>query len=328
MKVAVVGCGVMGAASAWALTRRGYEVTVFEQFETGHKRGSSHGSSRIYRYSYPEPQFVAMMSEALPLWHDLEREAGTKILHQTGGLDAGKDLGAHASALTANDIAFELIDGEIAARRWPALALSYEEVLFQAEGGVVHADKAWDAFTRVAVDRGTRLLEGRRVDDLTPNGVADYDVTVVTAGGWAKELLASAGIALAVTPTRETVAYFRTQQTFPTLVEWGDPAVYGLHDPVYGLKVGEHIAGLPTDPDEEGEVNLASVDRLKGWVAARFPGVDPDPVLVETCIYTNTADEHFVLERRGRVVVASACSGHGFKFAPLIGDRVADMVDA
>ena len=328
MKVAVVGCGVMGAATARALARRDHDVTIYEQFEVGHKRGSSHGSSRIYRYSYPDPAYVGMMKEAVVLWRELETEAATEILQQTGGLDMGKNLDAHVMALAEHDIEFERIDEAAAATRWPGLRLPPGPVLFQAEGGIVRANKAWDALTRGALEAGARLLEERRIDDLGPDGFVDYDVTVVTAGGWARDLLATAGHELATRPTRETVAFFRIPAVLPTLVDWGDPSVYSLPDPVHGLKVGEHIAGPTTDPDTEGEVDRESVERLKSWVSERFTDAHPDPVLAETCIYTNTADEGFLIERLGNIVIGSACSGHGFKFAPLIGKRLADLAEA
>jgi sarcosine oxidase len=328
MKVAVIGCGVMGAATARALAMRGNEVTIYERFEIGHRRGSSHGATRVYRYSYPDPTYVGMMKEAMGLWRGLESEAGTEILHQTGGLDTGKDLDAHAQALDAHDIPYELIDGAVATQRWPALALPDDEVLFQGDGGYVRAETAWKAFVDGATARGARLLEGRAIDELGPEGMSGHDITVVTAGGWARDLLTTAGIQLDVKPTRETVAYFRTHAECPTLVDWGDPSVYALPDPVYGLKVGEHIAGPETDPDEVGVVDPDSVERLRAWVVARYPGIKPEPAHAETCIYSNTPDEHFVLERHSNVVVGSACSGHGFKFAPLIGHLLADLVES
>lgn len=327
MNLAVVGCGVMGAATARALATRGHEVTIYERFGMGHRRGSSHGATRVYRYSYPDPAYVGMMSEAMGLWRSLEEETGQKILHPTGGLDTGKDLDAHAAALDAHGIPYELIDGDAAARRWPSLRLPNDEVLFQADGGYLHAEEAWNGFVRGAVARGARLVEDRAIDGLDRDGLPGHDATVVTAGGWARDLLATAGIELDVKPTRETVAYFRTATRFPTLVDWGDPSVYALPDPVYGLKVGEHIAGPETDPKDVGVVNQKSVERLQTWVSARYPDVDPRPAHAETCIYTNTPDEHFVLERQHNIVVGSACSGHGFKFAPLIGERLADLAE-
>lgn len=328
MKIAIVGAGVMGCSTARVLARRGHDVTIYEQFEVGHTRGSSHGRTRIYRYSYPEERYVGMMKEALSLWRELEAESGAAILQQTGGLDMGKNLDAHVAAFEAHDIPYEVLDTREVSKRWPSLSLPDGDVLFQADGGVVHAEKAWGAFARGALAAGACLLEARRIDDLGPHGFTDYDITVVTAGGWAKDLLATAGVALDVKPTRETVAYFKTADLPPTLVDWGDPSVYALHDPVHGLKVGEHIAGPATDPDAAGVPDTASVARLEEWVRARYRTVDPVPVGAETCIYTNTDDEHFELARHGGIVIGSACSGHGFKFSPLIGQRLADLAES
>ena len=106
---------------------------------------------------------------------------------------------------------------------------------------------------------------------------------------------------------------------------WEHPAIYALNAPGEGLKAGEHIAGEAASPDEAGAPDEESVARVSEWVRRWWPGADPHPHRSETCFYTNTPDEHFVLERKGRIVVGSPCSGHGFKFAPLIGERLADL---
>jgi sarcosine oxidase len=110
-------------------------------------------------------------------------------------------------------------------------------------------------------------------------------------------------------------------------VDWGEPTVYALADPGRGIKAGEHIAGPTTDPDAAGEVDRDTVARLTDWVAGRFPGAPAEPWHAETCIYTNTDDQRFLVERHGPIVIGSPCSGHGFKFAPLIGQRLADLVE-
>ena len=336
MKVFVVGAGVMGAATANALAGRGHEVTLWEQFTVGHTRGSSHGRSRIFRFSYPEAVFVGMAQESLGLWRRLEADAGTDLITTTGGLDTGKRLDDHTAALDAHGIPHELIEAAEVRARWPFLALPEDETaLFQPDAGIIAAERAVKVFVDGARSRGAEVREGARVvglrvrsdrvevqaDDVT----MDCDVVVVTAGGWAPKLLATEGIDLPVRPTRETVAYFRLDESPPTLVDWGDPSVYALPSPGQGIKVGEHIAGPTTDPDDVGTVNEASIERLRSWVAQRYPTADPDSHHAETCIYTNTADEHFILERHDRVVVGSPCSGHGFKFAPLVGERLADL---
>jgi sarcosine oxidase len=313
----------MGAATARVLSSRGHKVTVYEQFGTGHTRGSSHGATRIYRFSYPDPRYVAMMSEALVLWHELETESRVTLLTKTGGLDCGRSLEDHARSLEEHGVPFEVLPPAEAHRRWPSLNLPGDS-LYQADGGYVRADLAWKSFLDSALSAGAEL-ERQKVEDLHS---LEHDRVVVTAGSWARALLATVGIDLPTRATRETVAFFRMTESLPTLVDWGDPSVYALPDPTYGLKVGEHIAGPTTDPDKDGDVNGASVGRLRDWVADRYPGVDPEPAHAETCLYTNTADEHFVLERNERLVIGSACSGHGFKFAPLIGKRLADLAEA
>lgn len=324
MKVAVVGAGVMGCATARELARRGQDVTLFEQFEVGHPHGSSHGRSRIYRFSYPDERYVGMMKDAVDLWRALEAEAGTEILQRTGGLDMGKRLDEHVAALDAHSIPYEVLTSDAARARWPSLTLPPGDVLFQGDGGIVHAELAWRSLRDGAIAAGV-TTEDRRVETLDLTGVSGFDRTVVTAGGWARTLLLDAGIDLPVRTTRETVAYFRTADRPPTLVDWGDPSVYALIDPRYGLKAGEHIAGPTTDPDGEGVPNKASIGRLAEWVRVRYRNVEPEPIAAETCIYTSTSDEHFILERHGSIVVGSACSGHGFKFAPLIGRQLAEL---
>jgi sarcosine oxidase len=148
----------------------------------------------------------------------------------------------------------------------------------------------------------------------------------VTAGAWVTDFVPD----LPASVTRETIAYFhRDGPASPSVVELNEEmrghAMYALHDPVHGLKAGAHHAGTETDPDDDGGPDPAIVERISAWVRERLPDADPEPVGAEACIYTNTADESFVLERRGRVVVGSACSGHGFKFAPAVGRRLAAL---
>jgi sarcosine oxidase len=126
------------------------------------------------------------------------------------------------------------------------------------------------------------------------------------------------------------VAFFKIpgEAVPPVVVEWTDPPLYCLFSFEQGLKAAEHHAGPVTDPDREGEVSEASLSRLAEWVRSRFPEAEGEPHHAETCIYTNTPDERFILERRGPVVIGSPCSGHGFKFAPWVGRRLAELAEA
>lgn len=334
----VVGAGVMGGATAWWLARSGRTVALLEQFEVGHGRGSSHGPSRVFRFSYDDPVFVGMAMEAQGRWREAEAEAGATLLIPLGGIDVGEGIEANAAALAASDAPHELVDGAEAMRRYPRISLEPgDPALLQPDAGVVLASRAVRTFVDLAVARGAELHEGSPVTELSAGDgsvsvrVGDETLTapvaVVTAGAWVRPLAATAGIEVPVAPSRETVAYFPMPEEFdaPILVEWGGLPFYGLPDPGQGIKGGGHQAGPPADPDQPGEVDPDRVAAIADWVRLRYPHADPLPSRAETCFYTNTDDERFILERHGPVVIGSACSGHGFKFAPLIGKRLADL---
>ncbi|CAN5277548.1 N-methyl-L-tryptophan oxidase [soil metagenome] len=336
--VVVVGAGMAGSAAARSLANAGREVVLLEQFDFGHRRGSSHGASRIFRYSYPDPTYVALSMEALGLWRELEDATGRELVTTTGGLDAGPGLTAQAEALGACGAKFEWVAGPEVGERFPALSFPAEDtLLFQPDAGIVRADDALRAFITAAEDGGADVRWNTRVQALrasgdgvevdTPEGSVTAEVAVVTAGPWAPALLAAAGIDLPAVPTRETVAYFSLadDDLVPSLVDWDDPIFYALASPGQGLKAGLHHGGPVADPDTEGAPSGATVALLREAVTRRYPGAASEPTLVETCFYTNTDDERFILERRGPIVVGSACSGHGFKFAPLTGRRLADL---
>ncbi|MFN2488772.1 MAG: N-methyl-L-tryptophan oxidase [Actinomycetota bacterium] len=338
VEFAVIGAGMAGAATARALARAGKEVMLFEQFSPGHKRGSSHGASRIFRFSYHEATYVRMAMGALSLWRELEDEVRRELVVMTGGLDAGGKLDEHIDALRECGATFEVLDGSEASERFPAVSFpAGESVLFQPDAGITRADEAVRAFLSSATAHGARVRFETPVLRLEPSddhvsielgdGRIRAQVAVVAAGAWAKPLLATAGIDLPVTPTRETVAYFALadEMSVPTLVDWIHPAFYALADPGRGLKAGLHHAGPPIDPREEGTINEETVAELERRIAERYPASEPRATRAETCLYTNTPDERFILERRGQVVIGSACSGHGFKFAPLTGRRLADL---
>jgi sarcosine oxidase len=316
VKVAVVGAGVMGCATAWALRARGADVTVHEQFGLDHARGSSHGRTRIFRVAYPDPYWIRFAQEAYAGWQELDPE----LLGLYGLIELVADRAlTSARALDECGVPYRLL-GEDEVRAHGANLPDGWSALYIADAGVVFADRARHAFleaARVEAETNRRI---ESTDEL------DADVVVVTAGPWVRELVPE----VPVTVTRETVAYFTREGPPPPSIvdlnaETGGHGMYSLHDPVYGLKAGAHHAGAEADPDTEAAPDPAIVARIASWVRERFPDVDPDPVEAQTCLYTTTTDEHFVLERRGRVVVGSACSGHGFKFAPAVGRRLAEL---
>ena len=340
VEVVVVGAGVMGLATARVLARTRRTVALVEQFRLGHDRGSSHGRSRIFRLSYPDAQWVRLAQEAVPLWRELEAEAGETLIERYGSLDLG-DWRPNREALTASGVAFEVLDGRELARRFPLDVGDGETGLYQADGGIVRADAALAALHSSALAAGGQVLEETRIAAIEPDedgvtvsgdGVSiRADVVVVTAGPWLRSLLEPQGVALDVTPTRETVSYFALEpsEPVPSLIDFAEGAGpgqlgYALVAPGVGLKAGIHHTGRSADPDEPGAPDPEIAGWTTDWLTKRFRGAVPRGPL-ETCLYTNTPDESFVLERHGRIVVGSACSGHGFKFAPVVGERLAAL---
>jgi sarcosine oxidase len=320
VKVAVIGAGVMGLATGWALKRRGHEAVVYEQFEVGNPHGSSHGRSRIFRLAYAEDEYVRMAQEALGLWRELEAESGETILELYGLVEIVSSLEeSTAETLERCGITWERLDRDEAERRFPIRVPEDSFAVLQPEAGIARADKALEALRRE--------LDVREHTRAHPDEV-EADAVVVTAGSWVNELLDEP---LPVKITRETVCYFRPEEgrPIPSVVSFKPGRhtheMYSLYDPVYGLKVGAHHQGREADPNTPTDPEPHLVERINAWANETYRLADPEPVALDTCMYTTTADETFILERRGRVVVGSPCSGHGFKFAPAIGERLAAL---
>jgi len=337
----VVGGGAMGTSTARWLAARGRRTLLLERFRIGHSNGSSHGPNRIFRLAYHHPDYVRMARLALEEWRRLEDEAGEGLLDVTGGLDAGPGAPVAAEALGMAGVGFEWFESAEAVERWPALRPPDGPLLFQPDAGVCRADATVAAQARLAAAAGATVAEGTAARAIEPRGdgvvVSTTDdrahrasVVVVTAGAWAEPLLAGAGIELPLRVTGEVIGYARlpAASELPTLIEWpaGERphARYALPVPDAPdlVKVGAHQAGTVVDPNRPPVVPAADA-ALDAFADERFPGARVESV--EPCLYTNTADEDFVLDRVGPVVIGSPCSGHGFKFTPLIGRILADL---
>jgi sarcosine oxidase len=345
--IAVVGAGIAGVATAWALSGARESVALLEQFDLGHARGSSHGTSRIWRLNYPDERFVRLAQDAADGWRELEAACGDQLVDHVGAIDIGPNAVRVERALAACGVACERLSRPEVESRWPLRLEDDETALFQRDGGVIHADRAHRALLALAVDGGVDVRARAPVRALTagPSGVRvtldDEELTahsvVVTAGAWARELLSPLGIELQVEATRETVAYLELGADVPPVIDYGrapEPsgeivsrhgqASYALPARAIGLKAGIHHSGPVVDPDDGGEVDERIAAWVSRWAASRYDGIG-DLVRTETCLYTNTPDEDFVLRRRDRVVIGSACSGHGFKFAPVVGRALAAL---
>ena len=336
--VAVVGAGAAGSAAARSLADLGRSCVVLERFDLGHAEGSSHGTARIFRLAYHHPDYVRMALLARDAWRELESAADTALLTTTGGIDIGPRAGEAADALDVAGVENEWLSGEEVAERWPALNAPAGRVLYQADAGVCAADLALKTLVRLARHSGAEVRTGAEVEALVPTsdgaevrtnaGTLRCSSVVLAAGGWNGPLLSRAGIRLPLTVTLEQVLYLERAEVapVPTVIEWTTPARYALADArTSSLKAGEHHARRPVAAaDRRHDVDEASIERVSAWTAERFRGAGARRA-TETCLYTNTPDEDFVIDRIGPVVISSACSGHGFKFTPLLGRLLAEL---
>jgi monomeric sarcosine oxidase len=338
--VAIVGLGLAGAATALAAARRGHAVAAFEAYEAGHRRGSSHGHSRIFRRAYLDPFYVELTGRAGRLWDRLETDAGQPLLDRVGGVDhgPGREPERMTALLREHGVAAELLDREEATRRWPGIRFA-GPVMRDPEGGVIDPQAAMAAMVRLS---GAEVAYETPVRDLRPGedgvrfhaGGRDWHArtVVVAAGGWVGPLLDGLVPLPELTVTQQNVFYFASREPgpWPTVVHGPTPEsleMYALPEgPLF--KVGEHVNGTVTTAEgRDFTVPPEARDRILAYVREWLPGLDPEPRSETTCLYTRTPDEDFVLDRRGPIVVCSPCSGHGAKFAPLIGELAADLVE-
>ena len=340
--VIVVGAGAMGSAAAWWLARRGRSVLVLERFEQGHVRGSSHGTSRIFRVAYPAADYVRLAREAGELWRELEDESGVSLLTTTGGVDHGDpaEIEPCLAAMRSVGVGYEQLAAEAAAERWPGMRFD-GDVVFQPDAGRVHADDAVRVLQDAAARHGAELRFGEGAEEIvvdgdtaavrTAAGEHRAPVAVVTCGAWATPVLGESVSLPPLLVTKEQVFHFVARDdatAWPCFIHHRTPVIYGLDAPGEGVKVAEHHTGTEVDPDRRTfDVDEAGRARVASYVAEWFPGLEPEPVLPLTCLYTTTPTEDFVLDRRGPLVIGAGFSGHGFKFTPAIGRILGDLVE-
>ncbi|HEX5013777.1 MAG TPA: N-methyl-L-tryptophan oxidase [Candidatus Limnocylindrales bacterium] len=351
----VVGLGAHGSAATAALARRGLRVAGLERFGRGEAFGSSGGWSRMIRLThFEDPNLVPLALESWDRWLALGDETGTTLLEETGGLYAGPPghpvvdgsrLGAQRHGL-----AFEALDSAEIHRRWPIFRPADDTVaVLETRAGLLHADRANAASLDVAERAGAQLMFGRRVVAWrsAPGGgvevedadgsVIGGDHLVVAAGPWLGSLLPDLRLPLRVErecpcwfwPTVDPASVGADRLPIWVMVEQGT-AFYGVrHDPEVGLKVSIHHWGTFVDPESVDRVVApADIDRIRAFMRIRMPEADGALAHARVCLYTNTPDEQFVIDRHPAaegVAFASACSGHGFKFAPVVAEILADL---
>lgn len=335
---AVIGGGLVGLATAWALRRRGRDAVVVEQAAVGHAGGGSHGACRIFRLGYDDPDYVALAGKARDLWTELENVSRERLLHPTPQLTFGPQLPQVHAAMVQAGASCTVLTAQEAVERFPAV-LADGPVLLEPESAVIAADRTLSALAALAGDirTGERVTavadDGRRVRVSLSTDTVEADCAIVCAGPWTASLLARAGIGIPASATLEQVAYLEpaagripaSEAVLPIFVHYGGEFPYGL--PVPGsarYKIGLHHGGPAVNPDQQDHSADAGLgERIEQAARAFLPGLDPRPVAVERCVYDNSPDEDFVVDRIGNVVIGSGTSGHGFKFGPLLGEWLA-----
>ncbi|REE04171.1 FAD-dependent oxidoreductase [Citricoccus muralis] len=349
----VIGAGLMGAATAWQLAVRGEEVLVVERDEPANAQGSSHGSARIFRHAYPDQLYADLTVQACDYWDRLKINSGRTLIDRVGCLDhgRGRDPGQLAGVLERAGVEHALLSAGEASERWPGIEFS-TPVLHQPHAGVIDAQEAVASMIDLAVAAGARVLTswpasgveraglGFRVSG-PAGGTIETSHVVVAAGGWLPGLLARlplpAGAAEAVPPLtvmQENAYHFPyrdPQQLWPSLIHKDEMQVYSLpggRDAGFrGQKLAEYNGGraLGSAALQDGIIDPANRERVIEYVRRNLPGLVPEPYAETTCLFTNTPDEHFVLDTLDDITLVSPCSGHGAKFAPLIGALAADL---
>jgi sarcosine oxidase len=350
--VVVVGLGALGSAAAWALARAGARVLGLEQFELGHHRGASHDHARIIRRSYHTPGYVRLAGLAYAAWAELERETEERLVVTTGGLDLfppGSAIppGPYRASLEACGVPYQWLDAAEVMRRWPAFRLEAGvHGLWQADGGMVPAARGTQLMQRLARGYGATLLERAPVTAVRDLGgsveVATDDATyragrlLLCTDAWTGDLLAQLGAELPLVVTQEQFSYFHPADPdgfavgrFPVWIWMDDPSFYGF--PVWpgaALKAAQDVGGHQVTAASRGfDPDPAAADRLAGFLRTRLPAAAGAHDQTATCLYTLTPDRDLVLGPIGghdRVLVALGAA-HGFKFAPLLGQALADL---
>jgi sarcosine oxidase len=351
----VIGLGAMGSATAFHVARRGKRVLGLEQFALAHDRGSSHGRSRITRQAYFEhPAYVPLLHRATDLWVQLQHDAARPLLQITGGLMLGPPdgivvKGALASA-RMHGLPHELLDATELGRRFPVFDLDERMVgVLERRAGVLFPEDCMRAHIELATRAGADVrfeepvmqwvATNDSVEVRTPRGTYVADSLVLCAGSWMSELLSSLDIPLTV--ERNVLYWFRPSadpalfapEVLPIFILEHQPgkAFYGF--PALGadgVKVAHHHSGENCTPATvRREVSADEVQAVRSLLARHLPKVNGELRSATACLYTNTPDGHFIIDRHPQhpnVMLASPCSGHGFKFASVIGEVLADLV--
>jgi len=343
----------MGSAACYHLARRGTRVLGLERFDVPHQMGSSHAVNRIIRLAYYEdPSYVSLLRRAYELWRELQSGFGEQLLHITGSVDAsdadGEVFRGSLRSCELHDLPHEVLTSADLSRQFPAFRLPAGHLaLFQPDGGFLLSERCIVAHVFGAMAAGAEIRARERVVEWTAmaggvrveteRGTYEAERLVVSAGAWMQRLVPE--LASLAQPERQVLAWFQptdpslfTPARFPVFnLTVDEGRYYGF--PVFGVpgfKVGRyHHREEQVDPDDfEREPNLTDETVLRDFTTRYFPGAAGPTMALRSCLFTNTPDDHFVIDvlpDAPQVVIASPCSGHGFKFCSVVGEILADL---
>jgi sarcosine oxidase len=351
--VGIVGLGAMGSLAAWRFAARGAKVIAFERFRPGHANGSSHGDTRIIRTAYFEsPDYVPLVQRAWELWRRLEEETGTELLTETGGLMIGRPGGELVPAVLASanqhGLPHQLLDYGQMAKRYPQHRLAPDEVaVLEGGAGFLRPERSVMAAAGRAEALGAQLMTGTEVTSVSANGNGvvietgggrhECEMALVAAGAWTSKLLP--GLRLPLTVERQVMAWLAVDDPaafapdqFPIFchevpghgLRYGVPTTDGR-----SIKIGIHHYGPAVEADTvDRHVGEQDLEPMRAFARTLLSGVTDTVVEASVCLYTNAPEDRFMAVSPPEVpgvTVLSACSGHGFKFAPVMGEMMADL---
>lgn len=356
----ILGGGVVGSWAAYLLSRAGHSVVLLEQYDFLHEKGSSHGESRITRYSYDHPNYVAMAKRAFPLWEELAGEANTRLFLKTGGLDLDEDDGASRiqdciESLRSEKIDFELLDKKELKSRFPQFRVpDSTRALYQKDAGILNASLCLKSLQDEARKHGAQLKANSRLTKIEHEGkhlrlwLSDQSLKakklILAGGAWMGALLSGCGLKLPLTVSQEQYAFFRPLKpelfepgTFPVFIhnggiEHGGMGWYGF--PIFGrpgVKSSIHMSGKQVSAGtRDFIIDPAQLAEVSRRMESLLPEAAGEIIHSSTCLYTNSADQHFVIDRlphRDNVVYFTGCSGHAFKFGGVIAEVLIDLLN-
>jgi sarcosine oxidase len=355
-QIVVIGLGAMGSTALHQLARRGVRVVGIEQCQLGHDRGSSHGPTRVIRLAhYENAAYLPLMRRAYEQWRELESIAGRTLITTTGIIQIGpanaQVVRDTIAAAGKYDLDLEILNAVSVMRRYPVFRLpGHFEAVWQPDGGTIAAAAALDATVRATQNAGATVRTGEKVIAIEPRSNTvristdrdqiEVDGLIVTAGPWLAKVLPHLHLPLRV--TRQVVGWFEpgdvgefAADRFPVFILESDHGHhYGL--PYYGgmgVKIAKHHhLDEAVDPDHyDMMVSAADEAAIRAPLDEFLPGANGRLLSAQTCLYTMTPDETFIIDclpGSPHVVIASPCSGHGFKFSPVVGEIAADLVTA